>query len=99
MKRAVVASVIAALAVPALALAQSKGKNSPPPPQGPPAPGAAQGPLAPPPPPGATDGFVGPWKATMTADYSTCADVKPAQKRVVTWIIASDKSGTLSATE
>jgi peptidyl-prolyl cis-trans isomerase A (cyclophilin A) len=55
--------------------------------------------VAPPPAPGAADGFVGPWKATMTADYSTCADVKPAQKRVVTWIIANDKGGTLSATE
>ena len=103
MSRAIVATVLAVLSVPTLALAQQK-KNPPlPAQQGPAAPTQQpQGPAAPvglPAAPAATDGFVGPWKATMTADYSTCADVKATQTRVVTWVVAADKGGTLTATE
>jgi len=102
MSRVIVATVLAVLSVPTLALAQQK-KNAPPPAQqqGPAAPGP-QGPAAPPGlpvAPTAIEGFIGPWKATMTADYSTCADVKATQTRVVTWVIAADKGGTLTATE
>ena len=89
------------LAVPAAALAQAKpgtGKNTgpmPAPQQGPIAPPELDGPsLAPP-----TTGFHGPWKATLTANFSTCADVKVGQTRQVAWNVVADKKGALAVTE
>ncbi len=95
------ALIIALLCMPALAAAQKAGKNNkaatPPAtaPQGPPAPApqGPAGPVAPAAPPAPSDGFHGPWKATMIADYSTCPDVKPTSTRVVSWSIAPEKSG------
>jgi peptidyl-prolyl cis-trans isomerase A (cyclophilin A) len=88
MKRLV---LMAVLLVPTLAAAQKVGpaKNTPKPTP----PDPLQGPAAPAP----TDSFQGPWKARMTADYSTCADVKPGQERVVTWTITPAGGGLVAA--
>ena len=87
--------------LPASAAAQKGGRNRPAGPAvpagpaGPPAPQAQPQPLPPdedtlrPP----STGFHGPWKATMTANYSTCADIKVGQTRQVAWnILPADKS-------
>jgi peptidyl-prolyl cis-trans isomerase A (cyclophilin A) len=82
------------LAVPTAALAQGKNTGPMPSPQ--------QGPIAPPeldgPSPSA-DGFLGAWKATLVATYSTCVDVKVGQKRQVQWTLAAEKSGALAVAE
>ncbi len=74
-------------------------------PQGPQAPGSPARPEAPlgelAPKKASTDGFHGPWKAVMTVNYTTCADVKLGASRTVGWTIqpAEKSAGAVVAVE
>jgi len=56
-----------------------------------------EAPLPAPVPPSPT-AYLGPWKAVMTAEYSTCAKVKVGDTRTVTWAITADKKNPALAT-